>query len=214
MSVVISPESVVLFIGDSITEWGRDYNDPASLGHGFVAKAAAGFAAANPAAHATFVNRGIGGNRARDLRERWEIDALALNPDVVTIMVGINDTWRRYDNGEVTSIASYINDLRTILSQLRDTTTAQVVLIEPFLCPISPEQWAWRSDLDPRITAVRMLAQEFGASLVAADALFNQAAINAGGDYARFAEDGVHLSDEGAAMLAAAWLSVVGFEDE
>lgn len=209
MSVAIAPESVVLFIGDSITEWGRDYNDPTSLGHGFVAKAAQGFAAANPETNVRFLNRGIGGSRARDLRERWETDALVLNPDVVTLMVGINDTWRRYNSGEITSIASYTNDLRSILSQLRAQTDARVVLIEPFLCPINQEQWTWRADLDPRITAVRMLAQEFGATIVCADALFNAAALNAGSDFERFAADGVHLTDEGSDMLAAAWLAVV-----
>ena len=130
MTLSIKAGSTVLFIGDSITEWGRD-DATGSIGHGFVRMAADGWAVAHPGHPITVVNKGIGGDRVVDLRNRWTRDAIDVAPDVVTIMVGINDTWRRFDIGETTTTASYEADLRFILGRLAAETSAQVLLIEP-----------------------------------------------------------------------------------
>lgn len=211
MTLSIKAGSTVLFIGDSITEWGRD-DATGSIGHGYVRKAADLWAAAHPDHPVTVVNKGIGGNRVVDLRARWTRDAIDVAPDVVSVMIGINDTWRAMDSGEVTTTESYEADYRHILDRLVSETAAQLLLVEPFLLPVTPEQWAWRPDLDPRIAVVRRLAAEYGATLVAADGLLTQLAVNSGGDtpvdgFARFADDGVHLTDEGADALAAAWIA-------
>lgn len=213
MTLSIKAGSTVLFIGDSITEWGRD-DATGSIGHGFVRMAADSWAVAHPGHPITVVNKGIGGDRVIDLRNRWTRDAIDVAPDVVTIMVGINDTWRRFDIGETTTTASYEADLRSILGRLAAETSAQVLLIEPFVLPVRPDQWEWREDLDARIAVVRRVAAETGATLVAADGLLTELAVNAGGNtdgessgFARYADDGVHLTDEGNAELAAAWLA-------
>ena len=213
MTLSIKAGSTVLFIGDSITEWGRD-DATGSIGHGFVRMAADGWAAAHPEHPITVVNKGIGGNRVIDLRNRWTRDAIDVGPDVVTIMVGINDTWRRFDIGETTTTASYEADLRFVLGRLAAETSAQVLLIEPFVLPVRPDQWQWREDLDARIAVVRRLAAAPGATRVAADGLLTARAVNAGGNtdgeargFARYADDGVHLTDVGNAELAAAWLA-------
>lgn len=213
MTLSIKAGSTVLFIGDSITEWGRD-DAAGSIGHGYVRMAADGWAAAHPDHPITVVNKGIGGNRAVDLRERWTRDAIDVAPDVVTLMVGINDTWRRFDAGDATSTESYEADLRHILGRLAAETSAQVLLIEPFVLPVRADQWEWREDLDARIAVVRRVAAETGAALLAADGLLTELAVNAGGNsggeargFARYADDGVHLTDEGNTELAAAWLA-------
>ncbi|SDD44565.1 Lysophospholipase L1 [Sanguibacter gelidistatuariae] len=213
MTLSIKAGSTVLFIGDSITEWGRD-DAAGSLGHGYVRMAADGWAAAHPEHPITVINKGIGGNRAVDLRERWTRDAIDVAPDVVTIMVGINDTWRRFDADDATSTESYETDLRFILGRLAAETSAQVLFIEPFVLPVLADQWEWREDLDARIAVVRRVAAETGATLLAADGLLTELAVNAGGNsggetrgFARYADDGVHLTDEGNAELAAAWLA-------
>jgi len=211
MTLSIKAGSTVLFIGDSITEWGRD-DATGSLGHGYVRKAADLWAAAHPDHPVTVVNRGISGNRVADLRDRWTRDAIDVQPDVVTVMIGINDTWRAMDSGEVTTAEAYEVDYRHILDRLVSGTAAQLMLVEPFLLPVTPEQWDWRPDLDPRIAVVRRLAAEYDATLLAADGLLNQLAVNTGGGavvsgFARYADDGVHLTDEGADVLAAAWIA-------
>lgn len=208
MSVNVGNYVRVLFQGDSITDAGRDRDDDSSLGNGYVGLVAEKLTAADPGRR--ILNRGVSGDRVADLRARWQRDTLDLAPDLLSVMVGINDTWRRYDAGDVTTVEDYAQDYRVILGQARDAG-ARLVLVEPFLVPVDDAQWAWREDLDPRIHAVRRLAEEFDAALLAADGLLNQAAREAGSAEA-VARDGVHLTPAGHACLAAAWLELVGAE--
>ncbi|MCL2552173.1 MAG: SGNH/GDSL hydrolase family protein [Actinomycetia bacterium] len=208
MSVRLDDSVRVLFQGDSITDAGRDREDGFSLGTGYVSLIAGNLAAAGSGRQV--LNRGISGNRVRDLRVRWQQDALDLAPDVLSVMIGINDTWRRYDSDDITTIEDYERDYRVILDQAR-SAGARLVLVEPFLVPVEDAQWTWREDLDGRISVVRRLAADFDAALLAADGLLNQAAREAGSP-AAIARDGVHLTPEGHACLAAAWQKLVGAE--
>ncbi|MFC8225346.1 SGNH/GDSL hydrolase family protein [Streptomyces sp. NPDC057287] len=209
MTISLRDSATVLFQGDSITDVGRLVEPDSPLGNGYARLAADRVRSARPAAGITFVNRGVGGDGVSDLRARWREDAMDIKPDVVSIMIGVNDTWRRYDSGAVTSVGAYENDYRAILTQVRDRLDAQLILIEPFLVPVRDEQWAWREDLDPRIHTVRRLSEEFDATLLAADGLLNQAARAAGGaEY--IAGDGVHPTPLGHAVLAEAWTALVG----
>jgi lysophospholipase L1-like esterase len=204
MTVPIRPGSTVLFIGDSITDAGRDRDDPDSLGSGYAALAAGWFTASNPGHRVRFLNRGIGGNRAVDLCDRWDTDCLALKPDVVSIMIGINDVWRRYDSADPTPVSLFADRYRHILT-LTAEQGAALILLEPFLVPVREEMWSWREDLDPKMSVIRRLAHEFGASLVAADGLMAQAAVASGPQ--EWAYDGVHPTGAGHALLAQAWLA-------
>jgi len=200
----IPPGSGVLFIGDSITDAGRDRDDPASLGSGYALMAAAAFGARHPRHGVTFVNRGIAGDRVHDLVARWDTDCLELVPDVVSVLIGVNDTWRRYDSDDETPTADYESDYRKILTRARERIDPLFILVEPFLLPMSDDQHGWRVDLDPRIGVVRRLAAEFDATLVPADGTFAAAAADAGP--AVWSTDGVHLTPAGDALLARAWL--------
>ncbi|NUS12723.1 MAG: SGNH/GDSL hydrolase family protein [Streptomyces sp.] len=206
MSVRLDDSFRLLFQGDSITDAGRDRADGSSLGDGYVSLIAADLAAAGSGVQV--LNRGISGNRVADLRARWQEDAVDLAPDVLSVMIGINDTWRRYDSGDLTTVGDYERDYRAILDRARGAG-ARLVLIEPFLVPVEDAQWTWREDLDGRIAAVRRLAADFDAALLAADGLLNQAAREAGSP-AAIAHDGVHLTPAGHACLAAAWQKLVG----
>ncbi|MFE9728629.1 SGNH/GDSL hydrolase family protein [Streptomyces sp. NPDC005794] len=209
MSITLHRSATVLFQGDSITDVGRLAEPDSPLGNGYARIAAERVLSAQPDSDITFVNRGVSGDGVSDLRARWRADALDLEPDVVSVLIGVNDTWRRYDSGAVTSVRAYENDYRAILTQARDELDAQLILVEPFLVPVRAEQWAWREDLDPRIQTVRRLAEEFDAVLLAADGLLNQAARAAGGaEY--IAGDGVHPTPLGHALLAEAWTALAG----
>lgn len=209
MTISLHGSATVLFQGDSITDAGRLSGPGHPLGRGYARMAADLVRSARPESDITFINRGVSGNRASDLRARWREDAVDLKPDVVSVLIGVNDTWLRYDSGEVTSSRSYEDDYRTILRQVRDGSDAQLILVEPFLVPVTAEQWAWREDLDPRIQTVRRLSEEFDAALLAADGLLNQAARTAGGAE-HIAGDGVHPTPLGHAVLAEAWTGLVG----
>lgn len=208
MTVEIQPGGTVVFIGDSITDCGRDRADPDSLGDGYAALAAAAFTAAHPGAGVRFVNRGIGGNCAVDLRKRWDRDCLDLEPGVVSIMVGINEVSRRFDRDDPTPNPVFEDHYRHLLEQTANHA-AQLVLLEPFLLPVNEEQERWRGEFEDKVAVVRVLARKFDATLIATDALMTGEAAAAGGPGA-LAGDGIHPTPAGHAVLAKAWLAAVG----
>ncbi|HOU12045.1 MAG TPA: SGNH/GDSL hydrolase family protein [Anaerolineae bacterium] len=207
MTPLIEDNAVVLFQGDSITDAGRSRADDADLGRGYAAMAAAWFSALYPQKRVTFLNRGISGDRVKDLRARWQQDCLNLKPTWVSIMIGVNDTWRRYDSHDPTPVEAYERDYRAILEAVRDGLNARLILLEPFLLPTPPDREAWRVDLDPKIAAARKLAREFNALYVPLDGLFAEAAARR--EPAFWLPDGVHPTPAGHAFIAQAWLRAV-----
>ncbi len=200
--------ALVLFQGDSITDAGRSWHDDSDLGQGYAMMAAAWFSALYPEKGVRFVNRGVAGNRVKDLQARWQRDCLALHPDWVSIMIGINDTWRRYDNSDPTSVEVFEASYRAILDSTRQNLSARLILCEPFLLPVSPEVVRWREDLDPKIGVVRRLAHDYAAILVPLNDIFAQAAARRQPSF--WAPDGVHPTPAGHALIAQAWLRAVG----
>jgi lysophospholipase L1-like esterase len=205
---ILRAHDCILFIGDSVTDSGRSRVDGSSLGDGFVRDVALVLASRHPELGVTVINRGVGGDRAADLQARWNHDCLELEPTVVTVLIGINDTWRRFDFDDPTTTEAYEASLRDILDQARDTLSPRMVLIEPFALPVPPVTSAWRPDLDPRIRVIRQLADEYGATLVPADELFAGWALEHGAK--ALTADGVHVTALGNDLLAGAWLDAVG----
>jgi acyl-CoA thioesterase I len=184
-----------VFAGDSVTDCGRR-TDPDALGNGYVRALYDTLGAQGP----RIVNAGISGNRAVNLQARWQTDVLAHEPDVVSVLIGINDTWRRYDKDDPTSTEAFEMSYRALLQALPD---AKLILVEPFLLAVKEEQRAWREDLDPKIEVVRRLATEYGAILVPADVELNRQAEVVGAT--TLADDGVHPTAEGHRFLADLW---------
>lgn len=201
------PELKVLFQGDSITDAGREYENDAVLGHGYAAMVAAFYSAAHPERHIRFINKGISGNRTRDLCVRWENDCISLQPDVLSVLIGINDVWRRYDKDDPTTCDEFKDNYRRILTDAVDAGVAHIILLEPFLLHVNDERKSWREDLDPKINAVRELARDFSAALIPLDGLF--AAASAHRNPAFWAADGVHPTQAGHALIAQNWLDKV-----
>ncbi len=204
----IQNNQTILFQGDSITDAGRNRDNPADLGWGYAAQTAAWFSALYPEKNVSFLNRGIGGNRVKDLRQRWIADCLELKPDWVSILIGINDTWRRYDSDDLTSAGAYETDYRFILETLsRELPNTCLIICEPFVLPVPQDRREWRVDLDPKIAVARQMAMEFGAVYIPLDGLFAAAATQR--EPAFWAGDGVHPSQAGHALIAQSWLRAV-----
>lgn len=199
--------AMVLFQGDSITDAGRDRGDPSAMGQGYAMMAAGWFSTLYPERDVKFFNRGIGGNRIIDLQGRWLADCLALHPTWVSIMIGINECWRRYDAGDPTAVEAYEAGYRDILGQVKTRLGAKLILLEPFVLPVPEDRKRWREDLDPKIAAVHRLAAEFDAVLVPLDRLFVQACQKQPPSY--WAQDGVHPTLAGHALISQAWLRAV-----
>ena len=175
MQPLLDNGDLVLFQGDSITDAGRDYLNPNHLGYGYSLMASAWFQALYPEKQVRFINRGISGNRAIDLAERWQEDCLDLRPTWISLLIGINDTWRRYDQNDPTSLEAYEAAYRSLLQKSTVDLGARLILCEPFVLSVPADRDLWRVDLDPKIAVVRKLAREYGAILVPFDGLFAQA---------------------------------------
>jgi acyl-CoA thioesterase-1 len=127
---------------------------------------------------------------------------------VISILIGINDTWRRYDSNDPTHASAFEKNYRTLLEKITEHLNARVVLLEPFLLHVPDDRYVWREDLNPKIDVVRKLAIEFGTELLPLDGLFAQAATQAPAGY--WAGDGVHPSAAGHALIAETWLGNAG----
>lgn len=194
----------VLFDGDSVTDCGRDRQDRHSLS-GYNDKIARN--AQN--AGVEFFNRGISGDRSKDLLARIESDLRDTKPDVVSILIGINDTWRRYDSNDPTSGMQFYDNLRGILSTVR-ARGAKIIVLEPFLLPTDPAKAVMREDLDLKIDITRSLAREFADEYVPLDGLFAELVLKIPPE--QISADGVHPTELGNEYIARWWLERVGFE--
>lgn len=197
----------ILLTGDSITAAGRDIGSPTSMGEGY----AATVAAALP--EHSVLNTGINGNRVPDLQQRWEVDALAHAPDVLSIAIGVNDTWHKYV-GRLrrggTADREFEDGYRELLQRAREAGVPRIIVVEPFLIPADATQQRMRADLDAKIAIIRRLVAEFGTDLVTLDGAFAEEASWVGAD--SLVLDGVHPTDAGHQLIADRWLA--GFHRE
>lgn len=209
--MLLNPEDHILFIGDSVTDVDRDRTNTADLGKGYPLMVATALNERYTEFELTFSNRGVGGDKLKDMAARWDLDCLSLNPTVVSILIGINDTWhalRQNQFGSQEDLQQFEQQYRTLLTTLVEKSVRQIILMEPFVLPYPTDREMWRSDLDPRIQVVRKLAYEFQADLIPLDGLLNANGIKRG--FALLTgEDGVHPTQEGHEMIAKIWLDAV-----
>ncbi|WP_193104118.1 GDSL-type esterase/lipase family protein [Brachybacterium sp. FME24] len=194
----------LLFIGDSITDCSRG-EDPAGLGYGYVRLLAEHFAAHEPTSRV--LNRGIGGDKVADLVARFGTDCLDLDPQVVTIYVGVNDAWHYYTRGELVTPETFEEGYRYLLDQLSATRPAvPVLLVVPFVADITDEMAQIHDDLDAKVAIIRDLAREFRHRVVDLEVVLERA-WTAGHTPASIAADGVHPAIAGHRLIADAWLA-------
>lgn len=198
---------LILFTGDSITDCERNRNDPASLGAGYVQMLAGQLEFEHPELNLRFRNTGISGDRTCDLLVRWDRDCIDLQPDWVSILIGVNNTWRRYDSNDPTPDDIFEAESRDLLDRVKTQTTARMVLCSPFLLHVDESVVRMREDLDPKIKILKTLAGEFDAIWVDFDAAFIAAQLRHIPSY--WAEDGVHPSEAGHALMAETWMAAL-----
>lgn len=196
----------ILFQGDSITDAGRDRNDYHNLGNGYPKYAAEFIKNAYPDVEFEFVDLGISGNQTKDLVERLEKDFVEIQPDIVSIMIGINDVWHHAAQKDWIENDVFEARYRTVLEALKTKTKAKIMIIEPFLVPIEDKLF-FREDLDPKIQVVRKLAREYADVFMPTDGLLTSAYL--GNDPLAFAADGVHPTAFGAEFLGKKYLEYV-----
>ena len=188
----------LLFQGDSITDAGRDRNDIHNLGNGYPKYAAKFLAEKYPDIDFEFIDLGIGGDQTKNLVARLDKDFTDIQPDIVSILIGINDVWHYAANREWLSDELFEERYRTVLTALKEKTNAKIMMMEPFLIPVEDKLF-FREDLYKKIEITRSLAREFADVYLPTDGLLCSAFI--GDEPTTFAADGVHPTEKGAEYI-------------
>jgi len=203
-----------LFQGDSITDAGRDKkklnnaNEPSALGTGYVFLAASQLLAEYFEAKPRIFNGGISGNKVYQLAERWDTDCIAIKPDVVSILVGVNDYWHTFKHGYNGTVEKYETDYRALLERTRrELPTVTLVICEPFVLRCGEVNENWFGEFDRYRAAAKKVSAEFNTIYVPFQAVFDEAAKKAPPYY--WAADGVHPTMAGAYLMAQTWLKAV-----
>ena len=215
-SVIDNKKSLVfLFQGDSITDGNRGRNkDPNHImGHGYAFSVASRVGADFAESNHVFYNRGISGHRVQDLQKRWQTDTLDIKPDVLSILIGINDTSMLINKPVVedADIDLFETTYRDILEQSKQQNPDTLfVLCLPFVYAVSKvkDNWEKYSSTVAKLTErVKKLAAEFNGVVVDFPAVFDRASKRAPIEYWMW--DGIHPTVSGHELMAREWIKQV-----
>lgn len=187
----------IIFFGDSITETGRNAEDPTDLGVGYVKITAGKLRLLYPETKFEFLNRGIGGNRTGDLLLRVEQDVVNECPDVVILQVGINDVWSRFEGQEITP-EEFRKNYEALVAAIKGTG-ARIVIIEPFVLKVRDKQ-RFRPYVNVMNAIIREIAERESIPLIPLDEIFT--GVTQDIEPSQFAEDGIHPTHRGCRYIA------------
>jgi lysophospholipase L1-like esterase len=206
------PHDVILFQGDSITDGGRqrtgsDYNH--TMGQDYAYILAAEIGAAQPELDLTFINRGISGNRVLDLAARWQEDTIDLKPNLLSILVGINDTMQTGERAETVQQFkdAYDKMLATTIAALPNT---KIVLGEPFVQPVGTYKDGYATKLAQvklRQAVVLELGTKYHLPVVRYQDAMDRECQKTPADH--WSWDGIHPTYAGHGLMVQEWLRTV-----
>ena len=204
----------MLFQGDSITDAGRSRekagtpNEQPGLGTGYAWLAAAELLVDRPHDGLKVFNRGISGHKVFQLAERWDADCLNLKPDVLSILIGVNDIWHTFSGGYKGTAETYEKDYHALVERThRALPKVKLVICEPFVLRCGAVDAKWFPEFDHYRAAAKRVAEKSRATFVPVQAMFDEAVRYAPPPH--WAGDGVHASPAGASLMAHTWLRIV-----
>ena len=210
----LAPRSRLVMIGDSVTDCDRarpvGEGGPDALGHGYVAEIAALLMAVYPERSIRMTNMGISGNTVRDLAARWDTDVLALKPDWLSVMIGINDVWRQFDavhQAEAVLPDEFTRIYDGLLIRTRPQLKGLVLMTPYYIEPSATD--AMRQRMNEYGAIVKQLAMEHDAICADTQSAFDHVLRHH--PAAAFSADRVHPNRNGHMILARAFLNAVGF---
>ena len=190
----------ILFQGDSVTDCSRNYDDPSDLGLGYVKYTAD--LLKKDYSDVEFINRGVSGNRSKDVLARAQKDIVDLDPDIITILIGVNDTWRKFDMNDPTTAEQFRDNYESILKIIKEKTHAKIVMIEAFLI-YGMGRDEYREDLNAKLDETRKLAVKYADAFIPLDGML--AAACTGKEKhtpSDLSADGVHPAEAGKKFIA------------
>lgn len=202
-----APGTRILFQGDSITDGnrGRNFDPNHILGHGYQFIIAARYGDVLAERHLVFVNRGISGHKVSDLARRWQTDTLDLKPDLLSILIGVNDL---NAGGTAADYERQYDEL--IAATVKALPGVKLVLCEPFGLPVGGYKAQWerlRADFAARQAIVNRLGAKYHAPVVHFQKAFDDATRRAPAEY--WIWDGVHPTYSGHQLMAEEWIRTV-----
>ncbi len=212
--ITLGKDNVILFQGDSITDAGRNkedasFNNARNLGTGYAMLTGAGLMEKYAALNLKIYNKGISGNKVFQLAERWDKDCLDLKPDVLSILIGVNDIWHKL-NGQYNGTPEiYKKDYIALLERTKKALpNVKLIICEPYAVKgVKAVDDKWYPEFFEYQKAAREIANQFGAVFVPFQSIYDEAQKQAPGVY--WTGDGVHASLAGAQLMATAWMKVV-----
>lgn len=212
---IFAKDNTVLFQGDSITDAGRDKQNESpnrawSFGNGYALLAASQLLNTYPEEQLTIYNRGISGNKVFQLADRWDKDCLELKPDLLSILIGVNDYWHKRNGRYDGTVDIYEADYRALLIRTKEAFPGiKLIICEPFyVLETSAVDETWMEPMQQYQAAAKKISDEFETIWVPFQKVFDEAIKHAPGTY--WTPDGVHPSMAGAELMAEAWLKAVG----
>ncbi|MGI4735160.1 MAG: SGNH/GDSL hydrolase family protein [Janthinobacterium lividum] len=212
--ITLAPNDIILFQGDSITDAGRKKdpqdadvpNTTATLGNGYAYLSAAALLQRHADKKPVIYNRGISGNKVYQLTERWDKDCLDLKPNVLSILIGVNDFWHTLTGNYQGTVKTYTDDYKALLDRTRQRLpNVKLIIGEPFaVIGVKAVDEKWYPAFKDYQAAARSLAAQYHATLIPYQSIFDQAQKRAPGAY--WTGDGVHPSVAGNQLMAQAWL--------
>lgn len=212
--IPLSKGNVILFQGDSITDAGRNREDNApnssrALGSGYAMLASATMLEKYASNDLKIYNKGISGNKVFQLAERWEKDCLELKPDVLSILIGVNDIWHKL-NGQYNGTPEiYRKDYIALLERTKKALPGvKLIICEPYAVKgVKAVDDKWYPEFYEYQKAAREIADQFGGIFVPFQKVYDEAQKRSPGSY--WTPDGVHASFAGAKLMANAWLEAL-----
>ncbi|HEX2967931.1 MAG TPA: SGNH/GDSL hydrolase family protein [Bacteroidales bacterium] len=210
----VSKGNVILFQGDSITDAGRNkednsFNNPHSLGSGYAMLAAASLLEKYAPQDLKIYNKGISGNKVYQLAERWDKDCIDLKPDILSILIGVNDIWHKLNGQYNGTVDIYRKDYITLLERTKKALPAvKLIICEPYAVKgVKAVDDKWYPEFYDYQKAAREIAEKFGAVFIPFQKVYDEAQKRAPGSY--WTPDGVHASFAGAQLMAKAWMEAL-----
>ncbi|WP_259067126.1 SGNH/GDSL hydrolase family protein [Mucilaginibacter sp. X4EP1] len=206
-------QKTVLFQGDSITDGGRSYDKDWNhvLGQGYVFLVSSQLWYDHINRPMMFFNRGISGNTVDDLLLRWQTDTIALKPDILTILIGVNDAYHVIKNINPKSVDEFRSSYQALLQKTKDALPdTKIVLCEPFILPVGQvkdSQINWQNAIAPRQAIVKEMATLFNTVYVPLQEVFLSACKKKSADY--WVWDGIHPMPAGHQLIAHEWIRMV-----
>lgn len=198
----------ILFQGDSITDCGRDWNNDTQLGRGYAHLVEAELGYREPGMH-TFINKGISGNRVVDLYARIKRDIINYKPDVMSILIGVNDVWHEIgDSPNGVDADKFFKIYSMLIEEVREALpNIKIMILEPFVLEAcsTTENWEFfKTETKKRADMARKIAEKYSLPFIELQNGFDELARKAENSY--WLADGVHPTPMGHQFIKNEWL--------